>query len=195
LSATDQSPEVYDWICSWADKEVLLFKPEDWFKRGHYCVGGKMRADNFWIPEFKRGCYLWVPQPATADVALEEIRVARLKRQDSLHIIVVPRMMTPQWLRQLYKVLDIMFKLPLGSLSWPHAMYEPCMVGPTFPFLSVSPWQLRGTPKMCVVGRRLQGLLAEPDLDSGDIFRKLCKLAKRLQSVPLNVVRKLRYFR
>jgi hypothetical protein len=72
-------------------------------------------------------------------VALEELRVARLNRQDSFHIIVVPRLMTPQWLKQLYQVSDIVFKLPLGSSPWPHTMYEPCMIGQTFPFLSVSP--------------------------------------------------------
>jgi hypothetical protein len=75
-----------------------------------------MRADNFWIPEFKRGCYLWAPPPAAANVALEELCVVRLKRQDSFHIIVVPRLMTPQWLKQLHKVSDIVFKLPLGVL-------------------------------------------------------------------------------
>jgi hypothetical protein len=116
-----------------------------------------MRGDNFWIPEFKRGFYLWAPPPAAADVALEELHVACLKRQDSFHIIVVPRLMTPQWLKQLYKVSDITFKLPLGSSPWLHAMYEPCMIGLTFPFLSVSPWQLRGMPKMYAVGRKLQG--------------------------------------
>jgi hypothetical protein len=69
------------------------------------------------------------------------------------------------------------------------------MIGLTFPFSSVSPWQLRGTPKMYAVGRKLQGLLTESDLDSGDILRELCKLAKRLKTVPVDVVRKLLYIR
>jgi hypothetical protein len=59
-----------------------------------------MRADNFWIPEFKRGCYLWAPP----------------------------------------------------------------------------------------VGRKLQGLPTESDLDSGDILRELCKLAKRHKTVPVDVL-------
>jgi hypothetical protein len=128
-------------------------------------------------------------------VALEELRVARLKRQDYFHIFIVPRLMTSEWLTQLHKVSDIVCTLLLGSSAWSHAMYEPCLVGLTFPFLSITPWQLRGTPKMYAVGRQLQGLHAKPDLDRGDILRELCNLAKRLQSVPLNVVRKLLYFR
>ena len=101
--------------------------------------------------------------------------------------------MTPQWLKQLHKVSDIVFKLPLGSSCWPYAMFEPCLVELTFPFLSVSPWQLRGTPKMYAVGRKLHKVQAESNLDSRDILRELCKLAKRVKTVPVNVVRKLLY--
>jgi hypothetical protein len=155
LSAVDRSPGIHDWVKSWADEEVILLKPEDWFERGHDLIGGEERADKFWIPKFQRGCYLWVPPPAAANVALEEIRVARIKRQNSFHILIVPRLMTPEWLKQLHKVSDIVFILPLGSSAWTHNMYEPCYVGLTFPFLSVSPWQLRGTPKMYAVGRKL----------------------------------------
>ena len=75
LSACARSSDIYEWVSSWADEEVLLLEPEDWFERGHDCVGGKKRAGNFWIPEFKRGCYLWAPPPAAANVALEELRV------------------------------------------------------------------------------------------------------------------------
>jgi hypothetical protein len=195
LSAVDRSSEVCDWVKSWAGEEVLLLEPEDWFERGRDLVGGKVREDGFWVPEFRRGCYLWAPPPAAANVALEELRVARLKRQNSFHILIVLRLMTPEWLKQLHKVLDIVFTLPLGSSAWLHEMYEPCLVGLTFPFLSITPWQLRGTSKMYAVGRQLQGVHAKPDLDRGDILGELCDLAKRLQSVPLDVVRKLLYFR
>jgi hypothetical protein len=72
--------------------------------------------------------------------------------------------------------------------------YEHCLAGLTFPFLSVSPWQLRGTQKMYAVGWQLQSLHGKPDLDSGEILCKLCKLAKGLQSLRVNVVRKLLCF-
>jgi hypothetical protein len=44
---------------------------------------------------------------------------------------------------------------------------------------------------MYAVGRKLQDLLTESDLDSGDLLRELCKLAKRLKTVPVDVARKL----
>jgi hypothetical protein len=109
LSAVDRSSKVCDWVKSWVGEEVLFLEPEDWFERGHDLVGGKVREDGFWIPEFRKGCYLWVPPPAAANVVLEERRVAWLK--------------------------------------------------------SITPWQLRGTPKMYAMGRQLLGLHAKPDLD------------------------------
>jgi hypothetical protein len=193
LSAVERSPAVFDWVSSWADEEVLLLSPEGWFERGHDQIGGQVRPDGFWCPEFKRGCYLWAPPPAAADVALEELRVARLKRQASFHIFVCPRLMTPQWLKQLYKASDIVFVLPLGSSAWPSEMFEPCVVGLIFPFLSVAPWQLRGSPKMYAVGRQLHKVWKDEALDAGNILRELCVLSKRLQSVPVHVVRKLLY--
>jgi hypothetical protein len=52
--------------------------------------------------------------------------------------------------------MDIAFVLPLGLSAWPFEMFEPSVVGLIFPFLSVAPWQLRGSPKMYAVGRQLQ---------------------------------------
>jgi hypothetical protein len=36
-------------------------------------------------------------------VALEELRKARIKRQDSMHIFVMPRLFTTKWLNQIFK--------------------------------------------------------------------------------------------
>jgi hypothetical protein len=49
------------------------------------------------------GKYIWAPAPALADAALEEFRIAQIKRQKSTHVLVCPRLMTPLWLKQLYK--------------------------------------------------------------------------------------------
>jgi hypothetical protein len=72
LSVVERSPAVFDWVSSCADEEVLHLSPEGWFERGHDHIGGQMRPDGFWCPEFKCGCYLWAPPPAATDVALEE---------------------------------------------------------------------------------------------------------------------------
>jgi hypothetical protein len=89
LSAVDRSPAIIEWVHYWVDEEVLLLSPEGWFEQGHDQVGGQIRSDGFWCPEFERGCYLWAPPPAAADVALEELPVARLKkRQETFHVFV-----------------------------------------------------------------------------------------------------------
>jgi hypothetical protein len=55
----DRSSKFCDWVKSWTGEEVLvLLEPENWFERGHDLVGEKDPEDLFWIPEFRRGCYL-----------------------------------------------------------------------------------------------------------------------------------------
>ena len=65
------------------------------------------------------GCFLWTPPPAAADVALEEMRKARIKRQLSTHIFVCPRLLTTEWLKQCHKATDCLFELPVGFSVWP----------------------------------------------------------------------------
>jgi hypothetical protein len=139
LSAVDRSPEIHNWVQSWAGEDVLLLKTAGWFERGHDLVGGNTQTDRFWIPEFKHGCYLWAPPPAAVNMALEELQVPRLKRQESFHSFKCPHLMTPQWLKQLHKASGTVFTLPLGSSAWPVEILEPCIVVLTFPFLSVLP--------------------------------------------------------
>jgi hypothetical protein len=61
-------------------------------------------------PIIRAGSYLWQPAPAAAKFAIEELRRASLKRQDSLHVFVCPRLFTTQWRKQLYKVADLVSK-------------------------------------------------------------------------------------
>jgi hypothetical protein len=96
LSASSRSSSLVPWIGSWAGEDVTHLQPEDWFERAHDASGWKMGPDNFKTPRIKRGCYLWTPPPAAADVALEQLRQARHKRQDSFHIFVCPKLMTPR---------------------------------------------------------------------------------------------------
>eukprot|EP00980_Cylindrotheca_fusiformis_P006302 scaffold1352_cov144-Cylindrotheca_fusiformis.AAC.8 len=88
-----------------------------------------------------------IAQGTDADVALEELRKARIKRQLSLHVILIPRLCTPSWLRQLFKAADIILEIPPGTPFWPSDMYEPLFVGILLPFSRFEPWSLRFSPK------------------------------------------------
>jgi hypothetical protein len=129
-----------------------------------------------------------------ADVALEEIRKARLKRQDSLHIVVIPRMMTPEWLKQLYKASDMIFEIPAGSVGWPANLYEPLTAGMLFPFLSSPPWQIRAMPKMFYVARELRRLFDESELGARNFLRKLLLKCRELRTMPQDVVWRMLHF-
>ena len=89
--AFEVSPSLLKWISSWAidmGNEVEVLDPEGWFVRGHDVVGGTTNCDGVWIPSYRKGTMLWAPPPAAARQAVEELRQARHKRQDSFHVFV-----------------------------------------------------------------------------------------------------------
>ncbi len=136
----------------------------------------------------------WFPPPAAADVALEQLPIARIKRQDSTHLIVIPRLLTPKWLKQLWKACDIVLSVPAGSSGWPEDMYEPVLIGICFPFLRFKPWQFRGAPKMFCVVRELRRVFKEEGVDPGFVLRKFWKDCHGMQSLSKDVVSRLLYF-
>ena len=88
-------------------EEIIFLDYEGWFERAHDIVGGSKNADGVWIPEYREATYIWTPPPAAALVAVEQLRRARLKREGSTHIMILPRLMTPEWRRQLFRVSDL----------------------------------------------------------------------------------------
>jgi hypothetical protein len=140
------------------------------------------------------GTFIWHPPPAAAGAALEELRKARLKRQESTHIFLCPRLLTPEWMKALFKVSDVVFQVPAGPSFWPKGMFEPLTVGIVFPFISSPPWQLRGTPKMLSMVRKMRRVFEEGGLDAGNILFKFLLASRRLRSLPDDVVRRMLYF-
>jgi hypothetical protein len=127
-------------------------------------------------------------------VAIEELRKARIKRQDSLHIVLIPRLLTPEWLRQLYKVSDLVFSVPPSTSYWPEAMLEPLVVGLILPFTLSAPWQLRGTPKVLSMARQMRAVFYEEELASRNLLRKFLLECRRLPSMPPDVVWKMLHY-
>ena len=175
LSAVDRSPDLLvDWVKSWCGPDAMLLTPMDWFGEGHDISGWDVDAESgIDRPILSEGrTYVWVLPPFAADVALAELRKARIKRQSSCHVFVCPRLCSPLWIKQLYKASDVVIEIPTGTPGWPIGMHEPLLIGLLFPFLRHAPWQLRGTPKMHSMGRELRSLFKEEVLDPQDL---LCK--------------------
>ena len=111
-NALERSSYLKTWITDTFGDNVEFLKPEDWYRRGHDHYSKFKDENGFWRIKTKPGTFIWTPPPAAADSAFEELRKARLKRQQSTHIILVPRLMTTLWLKQLIKTADILIYLP-----------------------------------------------------------------------------------
>jgi len=121
------------WVISWfgAFGDYQWLEPEGRFKEGQ-----------------GMGRFVWTPPPAAADVAVELLGKAKHKRPASEHIMIVPCLMTSHWQKQLSKIYDVVFTVPVGSSVWSFSQHEPLIVGISFPLSQHRPWQLRGTPML-----------------------------------------------
>jgi hypothetical protein len=196
LSALERSPKIEAWLRSWCGNDAMILTPEDWFQEGHDISGWELReGESIHQPVLSEGrTYVWVPPPFAADVAMSELRKARIKRQKSSHIFVCPRLCCSLWVKQLYRACDFVFQVLPNSEVWSAAMHEPLLIGIVFPFLRVKPWQLRGCPKMLAVGRELRDLPSDQEVDRRDFLREFWKKCHGLRNMPANVVWKMLYF-
>jgi hypothetical protein len=195
LSAIERSTTLLDWIRSWTGSGLEVLSPTDWFQKGHDIRGWKKaEGEPFQRPVIQAGVYGWFPPPAAADVALEQLRIARIKRQDSTHVFVCPRLFCPMWRKQMGKACDLIFSIPVGALGWPVEMLEPLLIGVCFPFLRFKPWQFRETPKISFVARKMHELRDDVEMDRGPFLRKFWGVAHRLLSMPECMVSRVLFF-
>jgi len=177
LSALEREPEgLREWVESWftQHKSPNWLSPEDWFDGGH--------TSDFSV---------WVPAPAAADAALEQLSKAIHKRAHLSRLVLIPRLLTAYWRRMLSKICDVVFTIPVGADCWPLSHCEPLIVGLYLPLLHRSPWRLRGTKFVVNLERDLRRLPASDFRRSRLILRKFCKQSRELDSLPASVVRPL----
>ena len=196
LSAIERSDTLKQQIinCIGAgDKSVHIefLNYENWFIRGHDIIGGKMNADKVWIPRYKAGTFIWTPPPAGGLIAVEQLRRARLKRENSTHIMIIPRLMSPEWKRQLFKVSDLYVELPFDE-SWDQAsQHEPLVFAVLFPFLSHRPWQLKRAPAILGMAGILRRVWQSEHISSWIVLRQLFIQQRKLGSLSESVVWKM----
>ena len=118
-------------------------------------TGGKRGTDGFWQPYISSEIRLWSPPAGAASVLVKECRVSRLKRKGILHILMVPKVMTTLWLKQLHKLCDIVFEIPAGASYWPNSSHKPLVIGFVFTFSKHDPWSSRRTQKILAAQRKL----------------------------------------
>ena len=144
-----------------------------------------------WIPEYcdLGRTFLWMPPPAAADAMLEELLKTRHKRTDTYHVIVIPRLMLPQWRRLFNKVCDFTVEVSPGPSFWPDAMFEPMWVGVVLRFTHYRPWGFKRAPVLMELGIRLRGVLLTSEVAGRDILWKLWSFLRALLRVSERVAR------
>ena len=107
LSAIERLSTLLDWLCSWTGLDLAVLSLADWFQKGHDTRGWKKaKGEPFLCPVITAGVHGWFPPPAAADVALEQLKIARNKQQDSTHVFVCPRLLSSMWRKQMKKACD-----------------------------------------------------------------------------------------
>jgi hypothetical protein len=193
-SALDRSEGLEDWIRSWAGAAMETLAPSDWFLRGQGILGFDLDERGYTMPSYRAGTFLWVPPPAVALTAIEELRRSRHKRLSNLHIFVCPRLMTYRWRKLVLKEADFVFEVPVGTPGvWEKEMHEPLLIAICLPFISHSPWKLGGTPRLLALERRLRRVWKDATGDPRLVLRELLKLPRRLSGVSAELVRRVLY--
>jgi hypothetical protein len=123
LNGLDRSSKLRGWLDSVLEGLAPTFLiTEGWFGTGHGA-----------------GTYVWAPAPAAAEVVVEQLGKAQLKRPQAMHLIVVPRLMTGRWRRHLTRGSDFYFRVEWEDV-WPiKEHFEPLLIFVCFPYQSASP--------------------------------------------------------
>jgi len=129
FSAVDRSEELLHWLLSWTGVDTAVLEESDWPR-----------------PHANRGTYVWTPAPAAAGSVLEWLRESIHKRPTSVHVVVIPRLFTLSWQKQLGKTADIWFTIPLGCLVWQTDNLEPLILAISLPLSRLPPWRFRNSP-------------------------------------------------
>jgi len=194
--ALERCPTLERWIRSWMGGEPISLSPEDWFIRGHDIVDFKRDPEDlFDVPVIEAGTYLWSPPPWAAVPCLEELRKARIKPHESIHVVIIPKLATPLWQKTLFKISNVVIDLPATLPFWPGKMHKHLLMGVLFPYTRSDPWVLCGTPKMYQLRREVQGVFEDNPLAAGPILHEFCLVTRRLPFLSRSMVRQVLYFR
>ena len=193
-SATEVSTSLVSTFNGWCGRDLKVLRPEDWYESGHDIVGWQMVKDGIKHPIIETGAYLWCPPPAAADACIEQLQIARGKRKHSLHVMVIPKLMTPMWLKNLNKVSDLTFQIAPTHEFWSPHLHENLIVAFIFPFLPYRPWQLRSTPKMLSMGQELCKVFKTKEMAGRNLLRNFLLEVKEFPRMQSSMVWRLLYF-
>ncbi len=184
LPACSRHPDLLPWRQSWIlCPGITPLAPEDWYTRRHGWSHGSLNADGIWTPVNSADSWLlWCPPPAAAQAAVNKLSMSRQKRTHINHVFVCPRLCTHLWRKKLFKVSDIVLEIPASARPfWPLSMHEPLLMGLTLHLASVPPWQVRLSPSLLALGRKLRHLWGDASGNEWPLLQQLCLLLTTLE--------------
>mmetsp|Transcript_17572 Transcript_17572/g.49639 ORF Transcript_17572/g.49639 Transcript_17572/m.49639 type:complete len:1287 (+) Transcript_17572:10428-14288(+) len=126
----------------WWKLKYEILEPCGWYTTGH-----------------TEGNFVWEVAPAAAEVVTEQLGTARHKRPQSMHMVMVPRLMTGRWRRRLIRMSDMYFTV-CNCEMWPAHLFEPLVV---FVFLPYRSWCPRLEERRKLV-EESKGILLQKEL-------------------------------
>jgi hypothetical protein len=142
LTALQRVPELCSKLEWTFGEDISIATTEQWFKEATQQFD-YTETSVTWICDSPRASSLY---------ALEELGMGRNKRGDVLRgVVLIPRLLTPEWFRRLSRVVVCFVVLPAGAEVWSPSCHEPLFVGLYFPLLRCSPWDWRRVP-FCEAG-------------------------------------------
>jgi hypothetical protein len=123
LDPVVREPKVGDWISDVTrGLDFQHLQPSGWFDDAH-----------------SDGNFVWTVPPAAGEVVVEQLGFIRLKRPSSMHLIIIPRLMTGRWRRHLSRGTDGYSRLEDKEVWNLTRHYEPLLIFLCLPFRSADP--------------------------------------------------------
>jgi hypothetical protein len=138
-----------------------FFMPEGWFTDGH-----------------GSGTFVWTPPPAAAEGLVEQLGRARQKRPESMHLLVVARVMMGRWRRHMTRGSNFYFRVDWPEV-WPlKSHFKLLLIFVCLPYCSSSP---RLPERDALLEAFWQDLLGDGvrEVSPGRQRHLLCKLLER----------------
>jgi hypothetical protein len=170
LGCLEREPKLHEWIESWAKGAKggppKFLTPEDWF-----------------LPHASGGCFVWTPPPAAARRAIFCLGQSILKRSNSVHVVVIPRLMTALWRKVLEKTCDVSFTVPVGTVVWGSEEHEPLVLTIALPLSRDPPWRHKRADSTVDCEAEMYGVWKADFARSGSLLRELVDGAWKVAEV------------
>lgn len=172
-----RAPGLRVWLASWLisqrnGAEPVFLGPSDWPR-----------------PHSAQGVYVWTPPPAAASAAVEWLAQSIHKRASSMHVVLIPRLMSAWWMRMLRKATDVVLVIPAGSSAvWGNEQHEPLILAISLPLRKDAPWRVRGTDEADGLEGDLRGMWKNDFRGTRSVLRKLLVRSGELAAVPQHLL-------